>query len=203
MSEKRITVIGAGVHARVVITLAGRLGYTVGELLDDDLALHGSQAHGHEIPGGCERLGPGTAAVIAIGGNALRRKIDAGQTGVEWKSLVHPSAVVGRGVAIGPGSVVMAGAVIQDGARIGRHVIVNTGAVIDHDCRIGDFCHVAPNATLTGGGSMDPGALLGAGATLVGPARLGEDAVAGAGAVVVRDIAPGVVVAGVPARPLR
>jgi serine O-acetyltransferase len=43
---------------------------------------------------------------------------------------------------------------------------------------------------------------VGAGAIVIGPITIGDDAVVGAGAVVVKDVAPGTVVAGVPAAPI-
>jgi acetyltransferase-like isoleucine patch superfamily enzyme len=44
------------------------------------------------------------------------------------------------------------------------------------------------------------GASIGSGAVVLGGVTIGEGAVVGAGAVVTRDVAPGEVVAGVPAR---
>jgi acetyltransferase-like isoleucine patch superfamily enzyme len=46
------------------------------------------------------------------------------------------------------------------------------------------------------------GADLGAGAVVLPKLTVGADAVLGAGAVAVRDVAPGITVVGVPARPL-
>jgi len=45
------------------------------------------------------------------------------------------------------------------------------------------------------------GAAIGSGAVILGGVTIGENALVGAGAVVTRDVAPGEVVAGVPARP--
>lgn len=48
--------------------------------------------------------------------------------------------------------------------------------------------------------TVGPGAFLGANCTVIGPCKIGPDAVVAAGAVVVSDVAPGALVAGVPAR---
>ena len=82
-------------------------------------------------------------------------------------------------------------------------MIVNTHASVDHGCRVGAFAHLAPAVTLGGDVIVGEGALVGVGAS-VGPARsIGAWATVGVGAAVVRDVAPGETVAGVPARPLR
>ncbi len=70
---------------------------------------------------------------------------------------------------------------------------------------IGADCQVAQQVTI---GYDDRGAppvlgdrvRVGAGAIVLGPIEIGDDAVIGAGAVVVRDVQPGQVVGGVPAR---
>jgi len=72
---------------------------------------------------------------------------------------------------------------------------------------IGSDCQIAQQVTI---GFDDRGAppvlgdrvRVGAGAIVIGPIEIGDDAVIGAGAVVVRDVPPGKVVGGVPARVL-
>jgi len=83
------------------------------------------------------------------------------------------------------------------------------GVVLHKDSKIGRYCLVSQNVTL-GGRSGLPGApvignyvRIGAGAKILGNVKVGDFAVIGANAVVVKDVAPGAVVAGVPARELR
>ena len=71
--------------------------------------------------------------------------------------------------------------------------------------RIGEDCLFAQQVTVgydDRGGSPRIGdrVRIGAGAIVIGPIEVGDDAVIGAGAVVVKDVAPGTVVGGVPAR---
>jgi acetyltransferase-like isoleucine patch superfamily enzyme len=47
---------------------------------------------------------------------------------------------------------------------------------------------------------VEAGAAVGSGAVIVAPVRIGAGALVGAGAVVTRDVPPGAVVSGVPAR---
>ncbi|HVE82658.1 MAG TPA: serine acetyltransferase [Myxococcales bacterium] len=83
------------------------------------------------------------------------------------------------------------------------------GVVIHQDARIGRHCLISQQVTV-GGRSGVPGApvigdyvRIGAGAKILGRVRVGDFAVIGANAVVLKDVAPGAVVAGVPARELR
>ena len=85
-------------------------------------------------------------------------------------------------------------------ADLERGVIVNTHASIDHGCRIGAFAHVAPGVALAGDVAVGEGALIGIGASVAPGRSIGAWAMVGAGAAVVRDVAAGATVAGVPAR---
>jgi UDP-perosamine 4-acetyltransferase len=115
---------------------------------------------------------------------------------------LHRSATVARSSEIGPGTVVMPGAVLNPACRLGANVIANTGAIVEHDARIGDHVHLCPHATVSGGVEIGMGAFVGAGAVIREGLQVGSWAVIGAGAVVIRDVASGGRVAGVPARPM-
>lgn len=140
--------------------------------------------------------------ITAIGSGEVRRRL-AETAAVSWHTAIHPSALIGRDVEIGEGSVIMAGAVINSGSRIGRHCIVNTGAVVEHDNRIGDYVHLSPHATLCGTVTVEQMTHIGAGATVKNNLIICEKTVVGAGAAVVRNIEePGTYV-GVPARRIK
>lgn len=94
---------------------------------------------------------------------------------------------------------------------LGRRVrIEHFGGMILVADRIGDDVLIRQNVTIGIIGPEDlyhrpvieDGVQIGAGAVIVGDVRVGAGAVVGANAVVVRDIAPGVRVGGVPARPI-
>ncbi len=64
-----------------------------------------------------------------------------------FTNAIHPSAVIGKNVTIGDGTLVMANAVINPDTIVGSHCIINTKSSVDHDCRIGDYVTVSPGAT--------------------------------------------------------
>ena len=73
---------------------------------------------------------------------------------------------------------------------------------------IGDFVTFAPRRRCNGNVHIGDHAYIGTGAVIRqgragAPLRIGEGAVVGMGAVVIDDVAPGMTVVGVPARPLK
>ena len=105
---------------------------------------------------------------------------------------------------------VLTGIEIHPGAQIGRGFFVDhgMGVVIGETSIIGDEVTLYQGVTL-GGTSLDPGkrhptlgndVIVGAGAKVLGPITLGDGVRVGSNAVVVRDVAPGTVVVGIPAK---
>lgn len=84
----------------------------------------------------------------------------------------------------------------------GMSVLIHQDAVIGNDVTIG------PHVVIGGRSGQRPPIIgnrvyLGANVTVLGGITLGDDAVVGGGSVVLHDVAPGEVVAGNPARPIR
>jgi UDP-perosamine 4-acetyltransferase len=200
-----VAVLGAGGHAKVVISTLRAAGWHVWGLFDDDPAAQERTVLGVPVRGIIDELRvlPGQAAIIAVGDNRRRRALAERFPRLRWISAVHPAAWVDPSVVLGEGTLVCAGAVVQPDSLVGAHCIVNTAATIDHDCRIGSFAHVGPGAHLAGRVHMGEGTLLGVGSVVRPGQRLGCWATVGAGAAVVTDLADGVTAAGVPARLLR
>jgi sugar O-acyltransferase (sialic acid O-acetyltransferase NeuD family) len=200
-------VLGAGGHAKVVIDALLSAGRRVLCCYDDDPALAGREpVSGIAVAGPIDlalsRPRVGVLAVVAIGDNGARRRIARRWTG-DFGVVAAPSAVVGRGVRIGPGSMILQSATVNIDAEIGSHVILNTACSVDHDCRIGDFVHVAPGCHLGGSVSVGEGAFLGIGARVLPGVRIGRRAVVGAGSVVTKDLPGGCTAVGVPARVIK
>ena len=201
-AEKKdgIVVIGAGGHAKVLISTLIARGIPIAAVFDDDDAKWGMDAQGTRVSR-TERE-RGGSAIIGIGGNAKRMEV-ARALNFEWETVVHPSACVHPSAKIGRGTVIFAGAVVQPDAVIGEHVIVNTGATIDHDCIVGDFAHLAPGVHLAGSVQVGEGAFLGIGSAAIPGVKIGRWSTLGAGAVAIRDLADGAVAVGVPAKILK
>jgi sugar O-acyltransferase (sialic acid O-acetyltransferase NeuD family) len=198
-----LIIIGAGGHGKVLCDLAEKLNKYDGIAFLDDNA--DGERLGYPIIGrvsDAEKYTGDSEFIVAIGNAEARGRImdELTALGVRFAMLVHPSAVVGKGVTIGAGSVVVAGAVINPMAKIGRGCIINTHASVDHDCEIGDLAHIAPGATVAGETKIGARTWVGAGATVVNGITVSADCTIGAGAVVIKDITEVGTYVGVPAK---
>jgi UDP-perosamine 4-acetyltransferase len=212
--EARCLILGGGGHARVLIDALQAAGSAPGcAILDRDRSRWGQEVFGVPILGDDSLIpelvlsGARTFVVGlgSVGDNAPRRRLFelALSHGLEPLSVLHPSALCSRWARIDRGSQLLPGAIVNAGASIGANVIVNSGAIVEHDCVLGDHVHVATGALLASAVRVGDGAHIGAGAVVRQGLSIGEGALVGAGAVVVKDVAPRLVVVGVPARTLR
>jgi sugar O-acyltransferase (sialic acid O-acetyltransferase NeuD family) len=227
-----LVIVGAGGFARETAAAVhavnqDRPTWRLLGFLDDDPALAGSTRAGLPILGGTGALtgtptagvrtagvpagGPdlADAAVLVCVGNprdyAARRRVvrRLGLPADRYATVVHPAAQVGTGSAVGPGSVLLAGTVLTADVTVGAHVAVMPHAVLTHDDRVEDYATIASGVRLGGAAVLREGAYVGAGALLREGVTVGSWSLVGMGSVVLRDVPPGQVWAGNPARWLR
>ena len=137
-------------------------------------------------------------------------------------TVIERDVTIGRGCEVGPFAHVRPGTVLEDGAEIGnfvetkkarvgrntkaKHLTYLGDAVIGADANVGcgtitaNYDGKHKHVTI-----VEDRVHIGSGTVLVAPVRVGRGATTGAGAIVTagRDVAPGDVVVGVPARSIK
>ena len=200
MINHKVILQGGGDHARVVVDCLQDLGADIIGIFDPKY-----QGELFKVPqrGKYDRASyPEALCVIAIGDNAIRKKV-AAETAHRFFNVIHPTAVVSQKASIGNGSMILHNTVIQANTKIGEHVIVNTSAQVDHDCHIGSYAHIAPGVVLCGTVTVGEGTFIGAGAVVIPGKKIGRWATVGAGAVVISDLPDYATAVGNPARIVR
>lgn len=195
---KKLVIIGASGHGRVVADIAKLLGYNKIIFLDDNESIKecgiypviGKSMIAENLDGDI---------FVAIGNTKIRRKIIQDLSTKRLVTLIHPKAIIAEDTQIGKGTVIMAGVVVNSGVVIGDGVILNTSCSVDHDCRIGNYSHISVGSHIAGTVNIGESCWLGIGSIVSNNINICDGSVIGAGAVVVKNIdKPGIYV-GVPA----
>lgn len=199
--KKRIALIGASGHGKVIADIAYSNGFNDIVFYDDRWQEIGS-LYGIKVVGDLAQAINDSksfdAVYVSIGNNSIRARVQAQLHNI-GPALVHPRACVSASVKLGFGTVVMPKAVLNADTVVGNGVIVNTGAVIEHDCIIQDFSHICPQAAIAGGVKVGTQSWVGLGSSVIQLKTIGDFVTVGAGSVVIRDIPDGQTVAGSPA----
>jgi acetyltransferase-like isoleucine patch superfamily enzyme len=147
------------------------------------------------------------ACAVVFAGSRLGRGVIVGD-----QACVRERCELGDGVVVGRGSLVENDTTIGAGTRIQANAYVTAYSTLEEDVFVAP-CVVTTNDDFMGrtearlelmrGPTIRRGARIGGGAVLLPGIEIGEEAFVGAGSVVTRDVAPGTLVMGVPARPVR
>lgn len=207
----RIAVLGAGGDALVVaeaIIQGQKAGWPIRleGFLDDKTA--GGTLYGKPVLGRLDdwksldeeiRFVPAIQKVK----DAIRRTLRLEAIGIpesRWITVVHPKAAVSSDAQLGVGVFIASCATVQPECTIGAFASLRAGAMLGHHCEVAGHAYVGPNAVMCGRSRLDRGAHLGPGAVLLESKVMGEFAVAGIGAAVTKDVPPGTIVFGNPAK---
>jgi len=182
---KKIVIVGAGGHGKVVADIAKLNGYSDISFLDDDESK--TEWYGYPVVGKTDDLEKYDCDQFVAMGDAKKRRELLSRISRKV-TLIHPNATVADSAVIGEGSVIMAGVVINPDAIIGTGCIINTCSSIDHDSVVGDYVHIAVGTHLGGTVHVGENSWVGTGAILINNINVCSGCTIGAGAVVIKDI---------------
>ena len=213
---QQLILLGAGGGSRELISLIGharthwpdRDSWQIVGILDDNPRLSGTSVAGVTVLGATDQLSDYPHAMVLSGiANCknprcrldLAAKVNLPRE--RWASFIHPHAMVVNNATVGYGTIVYPGAAISSNAHLGDHGVVYFNAVIHHDSTVGDGSILCAGVNISGCTKVGRGCYLGVGCAVRDHLTIGDETLVGMGSVVVKDVAAGSIVAGVPAKP--
>jgi sugar O-acyltransferase (sialic acid O-acetyltransferase NeuD family) len=148
-----------------------------------------------------------TAAFVAISStklNRIRTRLyeEVKGRGYSFATYVSSKAFVWHNVEIGENTMIFENNVLQHRVRIGANAVLWSGNHVGHQTQIEDHCFISSHVVISGFCTVGRSSFMGVNSCVGDYLTIGEDCVVGAGAVVVRNLEPGKVYVGNPARPL-
>lgn len=203
----KLSVIGAGGHAKSVIALCETLGHTIHALIiPNEMSVSFRTEYPIVQEKSLKQLKESVDGLVIGIGMSLpqqtkRSRIDSIQNlGFRFPNIVSQDSQIDSRTKFGEGTVVFPGAIVNRSVNVGSWSTLGHGAIIEHDSELGSNCFVGPGAIVCGGVSVEEDVVLGAGSILLPGIRIGRESIIGAGSVVTKDIAPQAIVYGNPAR---
>ena len=198
----KLSIIGAGGHARSVIAMLNDLGIFV-EGIYDDYTIINENIFGipckniSEIP---EKF----KVILAVGDNIKRlKKIREFHDMLYEKPIIHPTVYFHKSLKVGKSTMVFPNVTINGLVKIGNNCIINSCSIIEHESVIGDNCHISIGSIISGRVKIGSNCLIGAGAVILDGVEICGNVIVGAGSVVIENITyPGTYV-GSPAKKIK
>ena len=195
--NKKIAIIGAGGHGKVVGEIALLNQYEIIHFFDDNE--NEISNFPFKMIGNLARLKDNLENYddffVAIGENEVRYEkiLWLRDKKVNIVSLIHPKSTISKFSSLGVGTCVMANAVVNSGTSIKDGVIINTSASIDHDCLIEDYSHISPNCTLSGNVKIGKLTHLGTGTSVHPGIHVGKNVKTGISSKIYKNIFDGII----------
>ena len=198
---RNLFIVGAGGFGREAVWTVERINaaqqqpvWNVIGFADDDPAKAFGNFEGYPLLGSVEKASkdhPGASVFIAVGDNAVRRKIYRQLRGHDFPALIDPSSQVSPTTEFKHGTFIACEAVVSVGTEIGKFVIINARAGVGHDSTVGDFANIAPGVSLSGHTTIGEDVMMGTNSCTAPGMTVGDGATVACGTPVLKNVAPG------------
>ena len=198
---RNLFIVGAGGFGREAVWTVERINaaqqqpvWNVIGFADDDPAKAFGNFEGYPLLGSVEKASkdhPGASVFIAVGDNAVRRKIYRQLRGHDFPALIDPSAQVSPTTEFRHGTFIACEAVVSVGTEIGKFVIINARAGVGHESTVGDFSNIAPGVSLSGHTVIGEDVMMGTNSCTAPGMTVGDGATVVCGTPVLKNVAPG------------
>ena len=198
---RNLFIVGAGGFGREAVWTVERINaasqqpvWNVIGFADDDPAKASGNFEGYPLLGSVEKASkdhPGASVFVAVGDNAVRRKIYRELRGHDFPALIDPSAQVSPTTEFKHGTFIACEAVVSVGTEIGKFVIINARAGVGHDSTVGDFANIAPGVSLSGHTTIGEDVMMGTNSCTAPGMTVGAGATVACGTPVLKNVAPG------------
>ena len=200
---KDLFIVGAGGFGREAVWTVERINKAAQQPLwrvigfadDDPKKAHGN-FEGYPLLGTVAQASkdyPGASVFIAIGDNAIRRKVYAELRGHDFPAFIDPSAQVSPTTEFRHGTYIACEAVVSVGTEIGKFVIINARAGVGHDSKVGDFANIAPGVSLSGHTTIGADVFMGTNSCTAPGMCVGDGATVACGTPVLKNVEAGTV----------
>ncbi len=207
----KILIVGCGNYGKVYLSYIRQLGIDeVVGFLDDDLSKVGQEIEGIRVLGTrnefAEMKKQGVEGVIApLGVNKDRVEVlmKARNEGLLTPNFIHPTAIISNDLRIGNGVYILPGCIIMPYVEIEDYVMISMGVKVAHHTKLMRGVFLSTGVNIGAKMIVQENVFVGIGATVMTDVKVvGANSIVGAGAVVIRDVAEGITVVGVPAKPI-
>jgi sugar O-acyltransferase (sialic acid O-acetyltransferase NeuD family) len=198
---RNLFIVGAGGFGREAVWTVERINaasqqpvWNVIGFADDDPAKASGNFEGYPLLGSVEKASkdhPGASVFIAVGDNAVRRRVYRDLRGHDFPALIDPSAQVSPTTEFKHGTFIACEAVVSVGTEIGKFVIINARAGVGHDSTVGDFANIAPGVSLSGHTTIGEDVMMGTNSCTAPGMTVGAGATVACGTPVLKNVAPG------------
>jgi sugar O-acyltransferase (sialic acid O-acetyltransferase NeuD family) len=198
---RNLFIVGAGGFGREAVWTVERINaasqqpvWNVIGFADDDPTKASGNFEGYPLLGSVEKASkdhPGASVFIAVGDNAVRRRVYRELRGHDFPALIDPSAQVSPTTEFKHGTFIACEAVVSVGTEIGKFVIINARAGVGHDSTVGDFANIAPGVSLSGHTVIGEDVMMGTNSCTAPGMTVGAGATVVCGTPVLKNVAPG------------